>query len=102
MRTRFVVALWVLCACVSLGCGAKNANLCVLCRQLCVTPCKGDCDGDGKVTNADVLVARDIASGSKPLSECPGADVDGDGQVTINDLTSMVIATQLGECAKTK
>ncbi|MGB8647113.1 MAG: hypothetical protein WCF84_17885 [Anaerolineae bacterium] len=47
------------------------------------TGVKGDCDGDGKLTELDALCALEISVGLRPSS--PQMDMDGDGSVTSRD-----------------
>ena len=46
---------------------------------------KGDLNGDGKITAADLTVLRDMAMGD--LEEDLSADMNGDGKITAADLT---------------
>ena len=46
---------------------------------------KGDLDGDGKITAADLTVLRDMALGNR--EEDLSVDMDGDGKITAADLT---------------
>lgn len=48
---------------------------------------KGDLNGDGKVTGADLTVLRDMVLGNQ--EEDLSADMDGDGKITGADLTVM-------------
>ena len=43
--------------------------------------CPGDCDGNGRVSLAEVSVASGINRGSTPLDHCRAADTDADGHV---------------------
>ena len=52
----------------------------------------GDCDGDGRVTIAELITAVSIALATRPLADCPAADADRDGQVLIGDLITDVRA----------
>jgi hypothetical protein len=56
----------------------------------------GDCDGDGRVTVAELITAVTIALATRPLADCSAADANGDGQVLISDLIIDVRAA-LGE-----
>ncbi|MEO8602790.1 MAG: hypothetical protein ABI629_09455, partial [bacterium] len=51
--------------------------------------CVGDCDGDGRVSIAELLSAVRIPLGDPP-DTCPAADADGDGTVGINELIAAV------------
>lgn len=48
---------------------------------------KGDLDGDGEITGADLTALRDMALGNR--EEDLSADMDGDGQITGADLTAL-------------
>ena len=48
--------------------------------------CRGDCDGDGRVTVAEVLLGINVALGRQSTGVCPMADPDQDGTVSIDEL----------------
>ncbi len=48
--------------------------------------CRGDCDGDGRVTVAEVLLGINVALGRQSTGACPMADPDQDGTVSIDEL----------------
>lgn len=51
----------------------------------------GDVDGDGVVTEADLIQMMEIVQGlAKPRNGFASADVDGDGRITLNDLIVLV------------
>lgn len=52
--------------------------------------CAGDCDGDGAVSIAELILAVNIALGARPVSDCRSVDTNGDGQVAINELIAAV------------
>ncbi len=52
--------------------------------------CAGDCDGDGSVSIAELILAVNIALGARPVGDCPSVDTNGDGQVAINELIAAV------------
>ena len=52
--------------------------------------CPGDCNGDRLVTIADLTEVLTIVIGDAPLSNCPAADADGDGTLTIGDIIAAV------------
>jgi len=54
--------------------------------------CPSDCNRDGEVQIADLLVTVSIGLGDSPLSECPGADLDYDARISIADLIAGVRA----------
>lgn len=59
--------------------------------------CPGDCDGDGRVSIAELIRGVNIALGLAPLSNCPAFDRDGNGMVSIGELIAAVNAS-LGGC----
>jgi hypothetical protein len=64
-----------------------------------VTPtprCPGDCDGNGKVTVAELVRGVGIALGTLPLSACPAFAGEGDGSVTVGALIAAVRAAVAG------
>ena len=48
--------------------------------------CTGDCSQNGTVTLAELGKVIDIAAGKRALAECPWADTDGDGQVSLSEV----------------
>lgn len=60
--------------------------------------CDGDCDDDGTVGVAELMVAVRIALGETDTSACPAADADGDGRVGVPELVRAV-ARALDGCA---
>lgn len=48
--------------------------------------CTGDCSQTGVVTLADLAKVVDIAAGERSLDDCPWADTDGDGQVSLTEV----------------
>lgn len=59
-------------------------------------PCPGDCNGDGRVTVDELVVAVRIALGSESPGACPAADRNGDGQVSIEDLIAATLMALSG------
>jgi len=55
--------------------------------------CPGDCDGDGQVVVAEVIVAVRILLGETALTACPIADHDVDGKVSVGDVVRAVRAS---------
>jgi YVTN family beta-propeller protein len=53
--------------------------------------CDGDCDGSGGVEAGDLRAAVDLALEREVLSDCPIADADTDGRVTIEELVGAVL-----------
>ncbi len=60
--------------------------------------CPGDCDGDGRVTVAELVRGVRIVLGVEQLSACPAMDADGNGTVAVNELIGAVNAA-LGGCS---
>jgi len=48
--------------------------------------CTGDCSQNGIVTLTELSKVIDIAAGKRDLDECPWADTDGDGQVSLSEV----------------
>ena len=48
--------------------------------------CAGDCNGDGRVTVDELIVAVSISLGTAAVADCAAADRTGSGQLTIADL----------------
>lgn len=59
-------------------------------------PCPGDCDGSLIVTTTELDIVKEIAIGLRPLSDCPSADANASGTVTVTDLVSATIALLSG------
>jgi len=72
----------VLAICVSLfslGSGAHAGSACV-----------GDCNGDGTVGINELILAVNIAIGSRAVVDCANVDANGNGVVAINELVGAV------------
>jgi hypothetical protein len=52
--------------------------------------CAGDCDGSGRVTVDDLILAVNIALGQQLLGRCRSLDADHDGVIAINELIRAV------------
>lgn len=61
--------------------------------------CTGDCNGDLRVSVAELTRGVAIALGRQPLGVCPELDPQSDGLVSIDDLVAAVRAA-LGPCAR--
>src|SRR5215470_8329958 len=48
--------------------------------------CQADCNGDGTVSIAELIIGVRIALGTLPVTACPAVDSDGSGIVGINEL----------------
>jgi hypothetical protein len=59
-------------------------------------PCSGDCNGDGRITVSEIVLAVNIVLARTELSACPSADGDGDGGVSISDVVRAVNGSLLG------
>jgi subtilisin-like proprotein convertase family protein len=53
-------------------------------------PCTGDCNLDQKVTVDELVVTVRIALGQLPMTQCPAADANEDGSLTIEEPVSAV------------
>lgn len=58
--------------------------------------CPGDCNRDGKVTTAEVDLARKVKNGKRPLADCPDADVDGNGTVSTAEIGAAQLSRRRG------
>ncbi len=52
----------------------------------------GDCNGDGRVTISELVMAVAAALGERPVSQCPELDLDHNGQISVAELVSAVNA----------
>ncbi|MGH7788719.1 MAG: hypothetical protein ACRERC_17750 [Candidatus Binatia bacterium] len=52
--------------------------------------CRGDCNGNGRVTVNELIVGVNIALGTAPASDCTAIDSNGNGVVSINELIAAV------------
>ncbi len=59
-------------------------------------PCIGDCDGDGRITVAELVRGVNIALGSFRVESCISFDDDFSGTVTVNELIAAVRAALNG------
>jgi len=55
-----------------------------------VSTCAGDCDGDGRVSVAELIVGVNVALGLGDLGRCSPVDRDGNGTVSIGELITAV------------
>jgi hypothetical protein len=53
---------------------------------------KGDLNGDGQVTSADVWTLMGIIARGETPAEAPKADVNGDGRIDVGDINSVIAA----------
>lgn len=61
-----------------------------LSRAFAQSGCAGDCNADGRVTVEEIVIAIDIALGTRPAAACEAADTDGDGSVTVDEVLQAV------------
>src|SRR5262245_13538970 len=59
--------------------------------------CRGDCNGDGEVLDAELVTAAGIDLLISPYRLCPSADGGGDGAISVEDLVAST-ASRLGAC----
>jgi hypothetical protein len=52
--------------------------------------CIGDCNGDRTAAIDDLVLLVNVALGNEPISACDGADTNGDGGITIDELIGAV------------
>ena len=55
-----------------------------------LSPCAGDCDGDGTVTVSDLAKMAGVALGTQSASICQSGDSDHDGHITVSDVVNAV------------
>jgi hypothetical protein len=60
-----------------------------------VVPCAGDCDGDRRVTVAELVLGIEIALGRSD-DECSAFDINRDGRIDIDELIVGVEASLKG------
>lgn len=58
--------------------------------------CAGDCSDDETVTIDELVRGIDVALGAEPLDDCPLADGNGDGSVSISELVAAVDSAMNG------
>ncbi len=58
--------------------------------------CDGDCNGNGRVSIAELIVAVNVSLGTAPTSRCTAADANGNGAVAINELILAVNSSLFG------
>jgi len=56
----------------------------------------GDCDGDAVVTVVEIVTILSVNLGSRPLSDCRAADINGDGEVTVDEVVRAMFAALTG------
>jgi ELWxxDGT repeat protein len=73
-------------------------------RELWALPatprCDGDCGRDGVVSVADLVTAVNVALDNAPLASCTSIDLDGGGEVTIDELV-LAVGAALEGCTLT-
>lgn len=67
-------------------------------RIIIIPACDGDCDGDGRVSIAELVTGVNIAQGQLDAAACPAADTDANGAVAIAELIAAVRGA-LADCA---
>jgi N-acetylglucosamine-6-sulfatase len=58
--------------------------------------CPGDCDGNGMVSVAELVLGVGVALMQQPVALCPAADRDGDVRVDVSELIAAVAAASNG------
>lgn len=69
----------------------------VLRRDAPPDPCRGDCNGDGRVSVDELIAGVRISLGSSSVNECRAFDFDEDERVTVDELIRAV-ASAIGTC----
>jgi hypothetical protein len=59
-------------------------------------PRRGDLDGDGCVDVGDVDIV--LSHRNEPLSACPECDINGDGEINVNDSRAIVLLCDYPRC----
>jgi hypothetical protein len=62
----------------------------------CAPPCVGDCRGDGSVDVSELVLAVGIVTGDVEPERCPRIDVDGDDDVSLNEVVVGVSTALVG------
>jgi hypothetical protein len=70
--------------------------LVVLARRVPALACIGDCNADGHVDADELSICVTIHFGSRPPTDCPTADDDQDGSVSISELIRAVTSSANG------
>ncbi len=65
---------------------AVGAGWLMFAASAAVAQCVGDCNGDGTVGINELILAVNIAIGSRDVADCPSIDRDDNGTVSINEL----------------
>jgi hypothetical protein len=87
-RTIFAPAARALVSLAIMVCAGMSGSTSA--RAGVMSGCAGDCDDNGMVTTADIIVGVNILLGRQPISVCTVLDVDGDEQVTVDELIRAV------------
>ena len=59
--------------------------------------CVGDCNGDGRVVIAELIIGVNIALGTVAVTQCRPFDANSDGRVAVNEVI-VAVANGLAEC----
>jgi hypothetical protein len=59
-------------------------------------PCTADCDERDGVALSEMVRGVNVALGSTDIAQCPAADADGDGSVSIDELVDGVANVMSG------
>jgi FG-GAP-like repeat len=70
--------------------------LLIYCPTLAPAQCVGDCDGNGAVSIAEIVLGVNIASGISRVGVCSAMDADEDGRVGIDELLRAIGANLEG------
>jgi hypothetical protein len=63
-----------------------------------VADCIGDCNGNGRVSIDELVLAIDIGLGLQPQDACIGLDTNGDQQISVDEIVRAVLSAVAG-CA---
>ena len=89
LLTKFALAF---CASLLAFC----ASLLALCAPVTAQTCVADCDGSGRISINELVLGVNIAVARADLESCPVLDLNGDGELTIDELTSAVFDALTG------
>jgi hypothetical protein len=83
--------------CAPLSPGLPVPDLCQGAPCAAIDPPEfGDCDGDGRLSVSDLVTCVGIALETRPMRDCPSADMNRSGSVSVEEVVSLVGAALAG------